>query len=428
LLYGPDSTVVAESEKILRGVIKESDTGKGRPGIVVHMSRDSNGLLFLPLQTRTDTQGRYEIRGAHKARRYMIEVPSDSTAGYMDAHTWADDTPGYQPVRADITVKKGVIVTGKVIDKATGKPIPGFAMVSVLQNNPFVKDFPPFNFPNINIMVNVEGTFRVVTIPGHVLLMGGASDGWSRFKPLAPDPKYPQYFTGSLDYPAYHNPDGSMSLVQGNYCKVLDIKPDAKIVEQDIVLERASALPVRIQDAEGKPLTNVWVAGSNAHDIYPAIQCKEAECSAYQIEAGKPRLLVFYHPGRKLAGTLTLKGDEKPPVVARLGQAGALRGQLLDADGNPLAGIEVDVHYRQHVASKVHNVIRQGKQVVTDANGVFTLDDVIAQQQLELSFGQGKRKFERTPKPANSAIEVKSGESRDVGVIKLKRIVEQPGE
>ena len=30
-----------------------------------------------------------------------------------------------------------------------------------------------------------------------------------------------------------------MVLAQGNFCKVLEIKPDAKVVEQDIILEPA---------------------------------------------------------------------------------------------------------------------------------------------------------------------------------------------
>ncbi len=185
---------------------------------------------------------------------------------------------------------------------------------------------------------------------------------------------------------------------------------------------------MRIQDAEGKPLTDVWIAGNTAQDWYPGIQCKETECAAYQIEAGKPRLMVFFHAGQKLAGTLTLKGHEKPPVVAKLGPAGSIKGQLLDADGKPLAGVIVEVHYRQRVAAEVHNIIPHAKQIVTDAKGAFAVDDLIPQQKFELGFRQGKRKFERTPKLVNPAVEVKPGECRDMGAIKLKLLAEEPGE
>jgi hypothetical protein len=76
--------------------------------------------------------------------------------------------------------------------------------------------------------------------------------------------------------------------------------------------------PVQIHDADGKPLLGAWVGGSRLPDWGAAIQCDKAECSVYQLEAGKPRLLVLFHPARKLAGTLALKGD-----VLRLGCCGA---------------------------------------------------------------------------------------------------------
>ncbi|HTU89470.1 MAG TPA: sigma factor-like helix-turn-helix DNA-binding protein, partial [Gemmataceae bacterium] len=430
LLHGPNLSVVAEAGKILRGVVKESATGKGRSVIQVYMGHDSNGSLRVPLETHTDAQGRYEIRGAHKAHRYRIEIAPDPDAGYMGAHTWADDTPGYQPVSADITVKKGVIVTGRMIDQATGKPIRGCATVAVLINNPFVKDYPPStNFHRRE--TSADGRFRIVTIPGHVLLMGGPNDlmGIIKFNPPIADPKYPQYFDNLIpDYPSCLEPGGGIMPVQGAYCKVLEIKPDAKVVEQDIVLERASALSIQIRDAEGKALTDVWVAGSAPEDWYPAIQCKEANCTAYQVEPEKPRLMIFYHPERKLAGTLTLKGAEKPPVTAKLGPAGSIKGRLLDAEGKPLVGVAVSVQYCQRVASEVHNVIHEAKQTATDANGAFTVDELISEQKLKLSFQLGKRKFERMPKLVNPAIEVKSGECRDLGAIKVKQVREKTEE
>jgi RNA polymerase sigma factor (sigma-70 family) len=432
LLYGPDTTYAAEAEKIVRGTVKDTDTGAVRAGVLVQLTRDGNDLLRVMLKARTDAQGRYEIRGVRKSTRYMVEIGADTAAGFMPSNVWAADTPGYLPVSADITVKKGVIVKGKMIDGATGKPVQGHAMIAVLINNPFVKEFPSFGssawFPMQATGAN--GSFRVVAIPGHVLLMGGPSD-WrtlAQYKVPVADPKYPQYFTKDPNFLAYYGPGGGMSPIQGCYGKVLEIKADAKVVEQDIVLERAPVLPVPIQDAGGNPLTDVWVAGSNPQDWHPPIQCKEASCSVYQVQPNKPRLLVLFHKERKLAGSLTIKGDEKSPVVARLGPTGALKGKLVDADGNPLAGVVVDLHYRQRVASEIHGVVYHAKQIVTDAAGAFTLDDLIPDQKLELSFHHGKMKFQREPKPADATIQVKSGETRDLGAIKLKRAPEKEGE
>jgi hypothetical protein len=184
---------------------------------------------------------------------------------------------------------------------------------------------------------------------------------------------------------------------------------------------------VRIQDADGKPLAGAWVTGISPEDWHYATHCPGADCSAYDVRPGKPRLMVFYHRERKLVGTLTLGGDEKQAAV-KLGPAGSARGRLQGADGKPLAGVVVHVHYRVRVAEEVHGVIYEARQVVTDANGAFTLDDLIPEMKFSLSFRRGKRGFEREPKPADATAQVKAGDCRDLGEIRLKLVPEREGE
>ncbi|HTU91599.1 MAG TPA: carboxypeptidase-like regulatory domain-containing protein, partial [Gemmataceae bacterium] len=439
MLHGIDVALVVEAEKLIRGTVKGADNGKGRPNIMVSLSRkEGNDTLAVYPQAKTDAQGRYEIHGARKAKRYMLEVEDDPSAGYVACRAWAEDTAGYDPITADIRVKKGVIVTGKVIDGATGKLIPGFAQADVLYDNPFIKQYDYTHYRGITgnpgYAVAEDGSFRLVTLPGPVVLMGGPLDrlDGAKYRGRVTDPNYPRYFPKDTRGTVFLGFFGNQA-VAGGFCKVLEIKPDTKIVKQDIVLERASALPIGIQDAEGKPLPGVLVAGSGPWDWGPGpvISCAEAECTAYQLEAGKPRLMVFFHAQRRLTGTLALKGDEKAAVTVKLGPAGAIKGRLLDADGKALAGVEVDVQYSQYsldAASAVHNTIHRAKQIVTDATGAFTLDELIPQLKFELSFRQGKRRFQRETKPADSAVQVKPGECRDLGAIKLKRIAETAGE
>src|SRR5262249_30801281 len=148
----------------------------------------------------TDAQGRYEIHGAHKARSYLVEVGSDKETGYLGRAVWAEDTPGYRPVTADIRVRKGVIVTGKMIDKSTGKPINGFVVLPDLYDNPFVKEYSGGNFHSVIHWAmsmwgtDADGVFRAVTIPGPVLLMGGPIGNKDEYKKRIPDPDYPRYF------------------------------------------------------------------------------------------------------------------------------------------------------------------------------------------------------------------------------------------
>ena len=243
MLSGPDSTVIAEVEKPIRGIVKDAASGKPRAGVQVRLTREGHELLPFMLSAKTDADGRYEIHGVRKMKSYLLEVDSDVTTRHVAAELLADDTVGYEPIIADFAVKKGVIVTGKVIDGGTKKPIPGIVEVGVLNDNAFVKDFPPFSETGYTVTPD-DGTFRVVTIPGRVLLMGGpdfrrlpdGEEARALYKPPAPDPKYPQYFPKQAQGRIYFG--YKYGMIRGNFCKVLDIKPDAEVVEQDIVVER----------------------------------------------------------------------------------------------------------------------------------------------------------------------------------------------
>jgi RNA polymerase sigma factor (sigma-70 family) len=433
LLYGPEMSVVAEAEKPIRGTVTAADTGKPRPGVTVRLTRNGKNLAPIIVSAKTNAQGRYELRGARKAGAYMVEVPSDPAEGYMACQARAADTPGYQPVTIDIRMARGVVVTGRVIDRSTGKPRFGFAMARPLFDNPFVKDFPEFDS---SAWIGTEktaddGTFRVVTVPGPVLLMGGpdarrSSDYWqtvyARYKPVKSDPKYPKYFSKGGGYFGV----GGVTVVQGNYCKVLVIKSGTRLVKQDIVLEPASSLPVSIQDRDGRPVAGALVTGIGPENWHHPVTIEQASCVAYHLE-GKPRRMVFFAVKPRLAGTLELKGDEKGPVVAKLGPPGSVKGRVVGEDGKPLAGVEVRLHFREREVEEVHAQVHRARLVVTDAAGAFALDDVIPGQRFTLGFRRGKQQFEPAEKQTGEA-QAQPGQVKDMGEIKVKRAREDEAE
>jgi 5-hydroxyisourate hydrolase-like protein (transthyretin family) len=240
-LYGPDFTAVAEREKLVRGRVYDVDTGKPRADVLVRLTRtDGGNLLEVAPEARTDKDGRYEIRGARKATGYMVEVEADTKAGYVQAQAHSGDTSGYDPLTLDVRVKRGVVVTGRMFDKGTGKPVAGFVMAGIPQGNTSVKGYPEFtsgsHFPMEN--TDAEGRFRVVALPGPVLLMGGPGryEDWDKYKPPAADPKYPQFFKVFGDHTAWYMPGGAFSPLQGRVCRVVELKAGTETAEHDLEL------------------------------------------------------------------------------------------------------------------------------------------------------------------------------------------------
>jgi RNA polymerase sigma factor (sigma-70 family) len=79
-LHGPEPAIVAEPGKVIRGVVRDADTGKPWPGVEIGL-----GHYYLDpgrrLTARTDASGRYEFRGVPKASNYVLLVHPDLAGG-----------------------------------------------------------------------------------------------------------------------------------------------------------------------------------------------------------------------------------------------------------------------------------------------------------------------------------------------------------
>src|SRR5947209_1887205 len=55
--------------------------------------------------------------------------------------------------------------------------------------------------------------------------------------------------------------------------------------------------------------------------------------------ASRPRRVILTHDGRKLAGSVYLKGDEVGPLTVRLQPSGTVTGRIVDEEGRPRGGL-----------------------------------------------------------------------------------------
>jgi RNA polymerase sigma factor (sigma-70 family) len=430
LLYGPDLSVVTQAEKLIRGVVKDADSGKGLAGVEVGLIKEGAMHFRVATKAKTDAQGRYEFHGARKSVSYTLQVDSQPDTGFLSRQLTVADSAGYEPTTADIQLAKGVVITGRSLDASTGKPVPGLVMLGILAGNSFMTSRPEFDGADEFRWVETaaDGTFRVVGIPGAVLLMAAPNEHRLpdrdtvriRYKPVAPDPSHPQYFPDQMRFNAYNGVKGLMH-IQGNFCKVLDIEPGRTLVKQDVLFQPLATLPIQIKGADGKSSGEVWVTGMSSEVHHRALLREAQTCLAYGLEAGKSRLMVFFEPKRRLAGILRLNGDEKQPPVVDLSPTGSVEGRLTAEDGKPITGLVVEVHYTDRPAEEIHSRVHVAQpQVLTNANGAFHIDELIPGVAFNLHYHRTRRDAYRGSTVLEKAIQVKPAETLDVGTIKLK--------
>ncbi len=377
----------------------------------------------------TDAAGRFEIRGVHKDNSYSLWVYADLSAGLLGREVKVPDTEDYAPVTADIAVTRftqTAVITGRLIDAATGKGIRGDIHLAALADNTFARMLPFHDYDQSGSTAE-DGTFRIVTIPGPVLLMGGVDNDWSpegqayrsiKYKRATADPRYPQYFPA--DRPgSYASATGQFPSLKGSFCKVLQIEA-CTTVKQDMTVEPATTVPIKIQDATGAPLVNtlVWEDG-RTYGLDDPIRTETDSWLARGVaESGEARGLVLYEPGKKLFATLTLKKDEKGPVVVRLLPCGAVRGTVIDGAGKPVSGVNVNLCYYDGIFMRVHAFVHGADQVVTDASGTFVIDEVIPGIEFQLWRRYASKRSGYGKELIHSA-KVESGRTTDLGKLKL---------
>jgi hypothetical protein len=419
-LYPPSLTFVAELGRTVEGVVK--DGGSGKPLAGCHLNAHAgwgDGIVVV-----SDANGKYRIEGLPKhARGYSVSVRPPRGTAYLGRIAHAADAPGFTPITLDIELAKGVVVTGRVIDKQTGKGVQAGIRFAPLTDNKFFGTKPGFdNYRSERTMQSndKDGSFRFVTIPGKALVMAQVHEGEKfhgehlcRYRRAVPDPDHKDLFRYDKDNDMWivTTAGGLEFLSVENAVKVVDIKETGETTV-DLHVDCGVTGRLAVQDADGNPLAGAWVAGVADH--WPiTYKLPEPTATIYALDPEKPRTLAVYHPDKKIGGTVTIRGDENAPVIAKLGPLGKVTGRLLDVDGQPLTGAEVSVNARGTAGELYRFANPSGKPVRTDRDGRFTLPGVVPGVTFFVQIQRGETFFRG--KPRLGLRQLKPGETLDLG-------------
>jgi hypothetical protein len=200
---------------------------------------------------------------------------------------------------------------------------------------------------------------------------------------------------------------------------LLDLAAGAKTVTCDLELDPGLTRTGTVLGPDGQPLAGATVLGLTA--VWPnPMLLKDAAFTAVALDPSSSRDLLFVHVERRLAGRLTLRGDEKERPAVKLEPWGVLTGRLVDADGRPLAGARMQVNYPGYIP--VAWMERQREEMRTDRDGRFRVERVIPGMKLSLGASAGTA-FLLLGDAPNGLIQVSvaAGELKDLANLRAKR-------
>ncbi len=404
-VYGASVNHVAGPTRPLAGVVRDKASKKPLPGIRVGMV-EQYGRGYAPVEAVTDDQGRFTLVGWPKQKQYRLVAARDGDGGFLTAFQSVADTEGLLPLAVDFELTPGVVVEGQLREKATGKPVRGGIVYEALPGNKNLESIPDKRY-NATIRAGGDGSFRLVALPGPGVITVHNYEGRFMYARLTP-----------ADQEKGLTRETRRMMTSHAYATLAPEKVGEKLnLTFDLVPGKTRE--VSLTDPDGKPLTGV-VVDNLADQVDQWKTLDTATCTAVGIDPERPRRITFLHAGRKLAGAVTLKGDEAEPVRVKLGPWGTLTGRAVDADGKPVAGVRVEMYHRAAQTSSLIRALRPtADPVLTGSDGSFRVEGIAPGLNYEAIL------FKREPGGYQSAVvtglTVQSGGTRDLGQIQMRK-------
>jgi RNA polymerase sigma factor (sigma-70 family) len=404
VLHGPTFDYVAVPAKPIVGTVREAVTGRPVAGAKLIC----NSSYSYDASATTDAAGHFRLDGIPKEKEYSLSVRPPAGSPLIARSVQLSDTAGLEPLTADAKLIRGVMVTGRVIDRQTGHGTRAGVSFYLLPDNPNVRksEFNPDGQLQSEFSTNADkgGCFRLPVIPGPGVLTIHASDtDWmddQQVDPFLPaDPDEQDRKRAHLTTQGDRNyfvtaADGHSHPIGGHVIKWLDPTVGIDPEPLELFLDRGRTTMVRIEGPDGQPLTGAIVSGLTA--MWPITYAlPRAECTLIALDPGRPRTVLFYHPDRKLVAVLRVRGDESGPLTVRLlPSSGTITGRVLDGDGQPIVGVRVSHYYPEDESAQELRRYLSARGALatrtqTDMAGRFRIDEVFPDLKLDLSLRQG---------------------------------------
>ena len=417
------SLVVAPSRPVI-GRVTDAKTGKPLAGAkinserIYHQRMADNNVVHTRagsanVQAISNADGSYTLHGlppaygtplivSHQDQDYLTKVVNIDTRG-----------SGIQPVRQDLKLSKGLVISGRVVDPQTGLGVRGtFQFLSEKGKGPH------HLARQRDTWSNAKGDFRVVVRRSKGVLAFRANDS-SQYR-LGPPPKQEvDPFAGRQRFHVTYAIDPA---------KVGDSVKDLKLT-----LEPTSRLTGIAETPDGKKLSDVFFVGRGSGFPYWR---RVEDGNLVVMGLDKPRLLFAIHQPQELAASMTLSPDQGDKFRIKMQPWASIKGQLLDEEGQPLARVVISnvargpkafASPKEAMSSGIKYPLplppsneHGSSKHVTDLNGRFEIIGMAPGFEYTLE-GQYKRSLDGIDPMIARGLTLEPGEKRDLGKVILKR-------
>jgi hypothetical protein len=338
-LYGSTFTHVAPPCKPIVGVVRDKASGKPLAGFEVGRpwTRDDDPHAW----ATTDKEGRYKLLGL-PGGVHTLQVRPPAHAPYVTAEVRVTaDQPGFEPVTRDVAVERQPAATGRVTDRATGKPVAAWVEYRPLARNPNLKanpllaefrwgNHPPsaatdrdgrFTLPVLRgpgvLLVSTESNYRPAELAKGDRAAGGVAD---KADPELIDCR--PLLAWPAEYHAY---------------RLIDV-PEGKDAEVEIALTPGASRPLVVEFPDGKS-RDVTVLGLKPVPVDHGDQYYPGKSAIVGLADGEARQLFLSTRDGQFAAAVVVRDKETGPVTVKLRPTGTITGRVVDGDGKPVVGV-----------------------------------------------------------------------------------------
>jgi hypothetical protein len=253
---------------------------------------------------------------------------------HPDAVTW---TKGGPMPKIEISLPRGVLVHGKIIETQSGKPVADASIqYEDRYKNPYMRKGIVSGWQAL-ILSKTDGTFQTAVPPGPGLLFiqGPGNDyiyqvigNWELFGDVA---------WGHRLYVNAFIP--------------LDLKPDSKPQELNVSIRRGDTVKGRIVGPDDRPadevlmLSQLFIPPGATAFRGTKIIARAGQFELHGLDPEKSVPVYFLDSKNELGATTDISGKsaEAQPLVVRLSPCGKAVARFVDPDGKPLVKYEPDL-------------------------------------------------------------------------------------